>query len=383
MIKNIKLKKFLKNTVFVPLTVVNKILPKKDNVILLYSANNGIEHNLKPLKEKLLEDGYEKKYKIICAVESKEYFEHDRNIKYETHMRAFFSFLFARHVFYTTGQIPIKPSKKQIVIHMKHGTSDLKACGSLSNIGNGDEFFFTYILAPSKLYVPIFAKEYQCPIENVRICGEPMTDALFNKNISYDLKKDNKIVLWLPTFRQSKYLNYSDSQENLIPMFGEAEYEELNSELKKNGISLYVKLHGAQDTYDLTKKQYSNIKIFTNKEFVDRGYDLYELMPQVDALLGDYSSASLQFLLLDKPVAFVVPDIEEYAKTRGFCFENPEMYMPGPIVKEKQELYKFFEDLNNDVDNYIEDRKRVRDEVFKYQDGKNAKRVLKLSEIEL
>lgn len=331
----------------------------------------------------LINEGYYKKYKIVCAVEDKRYFENEENVIYVSKFKAITTFLKARHVFYTAGQIPIKPSKNQIVIHMKHGTSDLKAGGALSNIKNGDEFFFTYMLAPSELYVPIFAKEYLCPQKNILVCGEPMTDALYNKRVKYDLGINNKIALWLPTFRQSEYLNYKDSEEELLPMFKEKDYEELNSVLSENNITLFVKLHTAQDTYKLTKKKYTNIKIYTNEEFVSKGYDLYELMPQVDALLGDYSSASLQFLLLDKPVAFVVPDIEEYAKTRGFCFENPEMYMPGPIVKEKQELYKFFEDLNNDVDNYIDDRKRVRDAVFKYQDGENAKRVLKLSEIEL
>lgn len=383
MIKNVKLKKFLKKTIFVPLTVLNKLLPKKENIILLYSANKGIEHNLKPLKDKLIQDKYTEKYKIICAVEDKKYFEKEANIKYVTDFVAIFFFLITKHIFYTTGQIPIKPSKKQIVIHMNHGTSDLKACGALSNIGNGDEFYFTYMLAPSKLYIPIFAKEYQCNEDNILVCGEPMTDALFNKRVSYNLNKSMKKVLWLPTFRQSEYLNYSDSKEELLPMFKMEEYSELNNKLKDNNIFLIVKLHSAQDVCDLTEKKYTNIQIYTNSQFEKCGYDIYELMPQVDALIGDYSSASLQFLLLNKPLAFVVPDMEEYAKNRGFCFENPEKYMPGPIIKEKYQLYKFFEDLSKNIDYYENERLFVRNQIFKYQDGNNTNRVLKISNINL
>ena len=106
-------------------------------------------------------------------------------------------------------------------------------------------------------------------------------------------------------------------------------------------------------------------------------------MPQVDAFIGDYSSASLQFLLVDKPNFFVVPDIEEYGKNRGFCFDNPEEYMAGPIIKTQEELYKEFEKLKVGLDDYKDKRKKIRDKVFKYQDGENTNRVLKLSNIEL
>lgn len=50
-------------------------------------------------------------------------------------------FLQAGHVFYTAGQLPIKPAKTQCVIHMRHGNEDFKSMGANTNINNGDEFF--------------------------------------------------------------------------------------------------------------------------------------------------------------------------------------------------------------------------------------------------
>lgn len=381
MLGNTKLKKALKQTIFKPLNFLNKIIPKRDDIILLYIANMGIRHNLKPLRDKLVREHYYEKYKIVCAVENKSFIEDTPNVKYVTKYGSILIFLRSKHVFYTAGQIPVKPSSEQIVIHMNHGTSDLKACGALTNIDNGDEFFFTYMLAPSDLYVPIFAKEYLCDEKNIKVCGEPMTDAFYGAISSYDFGDYSKKILWLPTFRQSTYLNYCDSNEELLPMFCIDDYEELNNELKKKNYLLIVKLHTAQDIKTLTKEKYSNIRIFTNDDFIEYGYDLYELMPQVDALIGDYSSSSLQYLLLDRPVAFVVPDIEEYKKNRGFCFENPEEYMPGPIIKTKSELYTFFNSLDNCEDYYLSERHRVRNLVFRYQDGSNTDRVLKLSGI--
>lgn len=383
MIRNVALKKFLKGSIFRGITFVNKLLPKDDNIILLYMGNKGLGFNLSVLYEYLLENKYNKKYRIICSVESKKYFGRtEKNVKYVDHFGGLKWFLKTTHVFYTAGQLPIKPSKDQIVIHMNHGTSDLKAMGALTNINNGDEFFFTYLLVPSKDYKPIIARAYQCPEDNIKICGEPMTDILFSSdNYSYDLGGFNKTILWLPTFRQSDYLSYDDSQESLLPMFEPEEYDELNSMLEVLNIQLIVKIHPAQNCDSVDRNQYSHLRIMTNDDFVAKGFDLYRLMKQVDGLIGDYSSASLQYLLVDRPNAFVVPDFDEYKKRRGFCFENPLNYMPGPIIKEKKQLYDFLSDMANDIDNFKLDRERVRNLVFQYQDGNNTERVLKLSKI--
>ena len=381
--RNVKVKRLLKSTIFQPLTWLNKVIPKDDRIILLYSGNMGIRHNLKPLLEWLLDNKAYTKYKIVCAVENDKYKGTEEHVTYVTKLRAVSIFLKSRHVFYTTGQIPIKPSKSQIVIHMNHGTSDLKAVGALSNIHNGDDLYFTYMCAPSELYVPIVAKEYLCPLQNIKVCGEPMTDKLFNNKTQYNFGSYKKIILWLPTFRQSSYLNYNDSTEELLPMFQAKDYKELNEILNKLDFLLIVKLHTAQDTFSLDTTKYSNLYILTNEEFVSKNYDLYDLMPQADVLLGDYSSASLQFLLLDKPLAFVVPDMEEYKNSRGFCFENPEEYMPGPLIKEKSELYDFLREVGKGEDRFKQERKRVRDAIFKFQDNQNTKRVIELSEIQI
>ena len=382
MLNNVKIKKMLKSTIYKPLTQLNKVLPKKTNWIMLYIPSMGLRHNLKPLLDYLIENEYNKKYKIICAIEDLSFKGREaENVSYISKVKAQLVFMFCRHVFYTAGQIPIKPSSTQIVIHMNHGTSDLKAMGALTNINNGDEFFFTYILVPSEIYVPIVSAEYLCDEKNVKVCGEPMTDALFNKKMKYELGNYKKIIVWLPTFRQSKDLNYSDSSESLLPMFQMEDYDALNEYLKKYDFLLVVKLHTSQDTEGISTEKYSNILLLTNDQFVKRNFDLYELLPQTDALIGDYSSVPLQYLLLDKPLAFVVPDMEEYKEKRGFCFENPEDYMPGPIIKEKQQLYRFFDDIYFEKDEYIEERNRVRNIIFKYQDGENSKRVLELSDI--
>lgn len=386
MFKNVVLKKIIKSSVFKPLHILNMAIPKNDRLILLYISNFGIRHNLKPLLEYLIEEGYNERYTIICGVENIKYKGADfRNVKYVTKIKSVMYFLRARHVFYTAGQIPIKPSKKQIVIHMNHGTCDYKTMGALSNINNGDEFFFSYIITSGDYYVPIVAQEYRCGLDNVIVCDEPTISAFYKPlKERYQLGDYDKILLWLPTFRTSDYLKYNDSsEEKLLLLFDNGDYRKLNEKLKQYNYNLIVKLHGAQNLEDYQLTELSNLRIYSDDDFVKSGYELYQMLMQVDVLIGDYSSVSLQFLLLDKPCAYVIPDIEEYGRIRGFVFDNPEKYMPGYKIRTQEEFYQFLDELSLGNDHYEQERKYVKNIVHKYNDGNACKRLLELSKIHI
>ena len=384
MLKDRKIKKLLKRTLFPVLTLVNRMTPKKENYILLYSANGGIRHNLKPLMEYLLENKYDSKYKIICGIENMKYAD-DNNTRviYANRIKSIGWFLKSKYVFYTTGQIPIKPSKKQIVVHLFHGAAHFKACGKLSKIGNGEEFYFTYYMAPSEIYGKITVAEYGCSEENVLINGEPMTDVFYKETSPYKLGNYHKVGLWAPTFRQSDILGYDDSSEELLPMFQPEHYEELNERLKEYGIKLIVKLHAGQTLTEYSTQSFSHLELLSDTDFTARGYSLYPLLKQVDFLIADYSSVFLQFLLFDKPIGFAVPDFEEYAQKRGFVFKNPLDYMPGDIMKNKEHMYRFLENMAEGRDDYAEKRHRVCDIIHTYRDGNNTSRVLEMSGIRL
>lgn len=80
------------------------------------------------------------------------------------------------------------------------------------------------MIAPSEYYVPIMAKEYRCEASNIKICGDPMTDALLKSGRNtYDFHQYDKMLLWMPTFRQSDYLSYNDSKLDSLPLFKETD----------------------------------------------------------------------------------------------------------------------------------------------------------------
>lgn len=375
MIKNVTIKKALKNSVFKAVSVVNKVIPKRDNYILLYSGNKGISFNLAPLKEYLISNGYNASNRIICGIEDMAYAEDD-GCTYVTHFKAIFYYLKSKYVFYTAGQLPIKPSKSQKVVHLQHGIT-FKTCGKLTHINNGDEFFFTDCLATSEIYKPIYSKAFGCGEENVYINSEPVTDVFFNGYEEYDLGSFDKKILWTPTFRQSDYLGYDDSgTEELLPLFEECDYIELNDKLKKLNYLMIVKIHPSQDLRRYSKLKYTNLQILSNSDFHKMGMEIYNLLPQIDAMVGDYSSLGMEFLLLDKPIAYVVPDIEDYAIRRGFAFSSPQEYMPGEIIKTKEQFYQWLDDFSDGIDKYQNTRVEVKNRVHRYSDGKSCERLI-------
>ena len=381
--KNLRIKKLLKQTVFPLFSIVNRLIPKKDNLVLLYIPSKKFVYSLGPIKKYLLDNGFDKKYKISYGYQDVERFGEGRWVENLALVRSIFIFYRAKHVFYTSGQIPIKPSKSQIVIHVQHGNADFKPVGKLANIDNGDEFFFTYMIAPSELYVPIMAEEYECSEEHIKIAGDPMTDALLKapKNV-YDFSPFKKVLIWTPTFRQSELMGYKDSDLNtLVPLFDGEDYQSLNDLLSKYNIRLIVKLHPIQTVPANMQRHFSHLSVYSHDEFVESKFDILTLMANSDGMIGDYSSISMQYLLTDKPQAFVVPDIDDYGSNRGFVFEHPEDYMGGHIIKTKDEFTQFIKDFAEDNDLYRDKRHWVCEQVYKYMDANSCARIIKLSEM--
>lgn len=381
MLKNVLLKKVLKNSISPILSFINKIIPKDPKLVLLYTANKGICHSLIPLRHFLLEKGYDKKYKIVCGIEHMRYAEHEPRVRFVAGVNAVLVFMRSIHVFYTAGQIPVKPSKNQKVFHLRHGNANFKSSGCHTNINNGDEFFFTHMIAPSDCFVPIMAEEYLCSESNILVAGDPLTDQLLqNPRNSYDFSKYKKVLFWLPTFRQSDYYGYDDTEmKEIVPLFKVDEYAKLNKRLSQYNVKLIVKAHYAQTIDDSANRHLSHLSVYTNDEFISEGYEIYKLMAQCDGLIGDYSSASLQYLLTDRPQAYVVPDIEDYQRNRSFVFDHVEDYMGGHVIKTQDEFWTFLDDFANDRDVYAEKRRWVCDQIYKYKDDHSCERIVKLN----
>ena len=85
--------------------------------------------------------------------------------------------------------------------------------------------------------------------------------------------------------------------------------ELLNEFLKELDLLLIVKPHPRQRN-NFSEDEYSNI-LYLDGDRVKRIH-AYKLLVQMDALITDYSSMVFDYMLLDRPCAWVLEDREHY-----------------------------------------------------------------------
>ena len=96
---------------------------------------------------------------------------------------------------------------------------------------------------------------------------------------------------------------------------------------------------------------------------------MYKFVALTDALLSDYSSIAIDYLIVDRPIAYTLDDFEEYRKTRGFLVEDPRVYMPGYHLYVFDDLKRFILDLFEGKDLYKEQREQMGDQLIVKSDN--------------
>ena len=183
----------------------------------------------------------------------------------------------------------------------------------------------------------------------------------------------------MPTFRQSQYTKDSDIINPFVIQGIDSEEKlwKFNDFLKKNNIKLLIKIHHLQLTDFIKDSKLSNIIYLQDKDLNEKNVQLYNFVGECDVLLTDYSSIYFDYLLLDRPIGFLIADIDDYKKNRGFIVDNPEDYMPGEKIRNLNELYMFFEDILNGKDKYKDERKKILNYTNKYKTGNSREGILK------
>src|SRR5699024_1569439 len=95
----------------------------------------------------------------------------------------------------------------------------------------------------------------------------------------------------------------------------------------------------------------SNILLFNSDKF----YEIMDYLPLFDKLITDYSSIYLDYIGLDRPIAFIPYDINYYEKDVSFSL-NYESITPGPKIKSFDDLIQF---ISNSNDDFKEERKSI------------------------
>jgi CDP-glycerol glycerophosphotransferase len=203
--------------------------------------------------------------------------------------------------------------------------------------------------------------------KEIKEFGQPRNDVLFREPVNGDLigtdtkimsklisaknTANTKIVLYTPTYRATL-------SNDII------EYKKLNHFAKEHNIIVVVK-HHVLAVFDEIPKM-SNIFNY------DKRKDIYPLMSVSDVMITDYSSIYLDYILLNKPIIYYIPDFDEYKKADTSLRDDFFEITPGEKCKNQDELQN---ELLINKDRFADEREQILNLSYKYIDGDASERI--------
>lgn len=273
------------------------------------------------------------------------------------------------------------PRNGQIRIQLWHGCGFKTVKNTISQ-----RHRYEYMTVISEFYAKLHKKEFGLDYKQLLVTGCAKEDWLYHPADGWkkwlNIPTARKLILWLPTFREARtvveYMNANRkyTQTGLPVVDDKQKLENINMELKKNDAILIIKLHPLQVKNRFFTEQYSNIVMLGNESFAEVGLHVNQIMGDVDALISDYSSAAIDFLLLDKPLAFTLDDVQEYEKSRGFILNPIANWIPGEKLYSFEDFLNFIISVINGIDEWKESRKCFVDKFHAFHDDKNCQRIL-------
>jgi CDP-ribitol ribitolphosphotransferase len=261
------------------------------------------------------------------------------------------------------------------VIQLWHGTGTIKKFGQDVNTGRLKRLEkrandrVTHLVVNSDISKEEYAQAFGIPEEKIVICGLPRTDMFFVQPQTaererkffeqYPQLKGKKLILYAPTFRDKE----KDNPQLILDI------ERLSREMPKDHV-LMLRLHPY--VMEIIKKNGDfSMELGENIISMSSYPDLNTLLLATDVLITDYSSIIFEYCLMEKPMLFFAYDLEEFSdRGRGFYLPYEE-YVPGPVVRETQEVLDL---LKKDQYN-IEKIKEFKRKNYRYLDGKSAERI--------
>lgn len=379
-------------------------LPLKDMILFRsgphqnsYVPGSDFSDNARAVFEYMLSIGLNEEYKLVWLVKNPSEYKHisdeHKNVEFigwdweksedKTLRQRYFEALFlSKYILFTDAYGFARNCRKdQIRIQLWHG------CGFKTRTNFVScEKRYEYNIVISELYKKIHKEIYGLRDDQVVITGYPKADWLFHPvnddmMAKIGIPRASKYIFWLPTFRAAKEqlaeLNEKafDSDTGLPIVSSMDQLEEINEILAADDTLLILKLHPFQDESKIHLEKLSNIVSLRNEDLNRFGLQINQVLGNAYALISDYSSVATEYLLLDRPMAFTVDDIEEYKVSRGFVFDDIEEYLPGTEIHEYTEFRKFIEEIVAGVDLSENKRKKVAEKMLKYRDDQSSRRV--------
>jgi len=258
-------------------------------------------------------------------------------------LRGLYAYLRAEAVFFTHGLYGSpRPARRKPVVNLWHGDGPKDV--SPDN-GVGGMISSTYLVGSTRLFSRHQAAGFRVPEDHVLITGNPRTDQFWRPLGSDALRAlgiTGEFVVWMPTFRRARAVGAMRVQSESPAHDGGAGPAELGTLLegvRARGIQLVIKPH----PMDAEERLWEGAVTLTDQDLAQAQLSLYDVLGQSRGLVTDYSSVWVDYLLLDRPMAFLVPDRDDYS--RALVPADVLEWVPGELVGD-QPFRSFLEDVD-------------------------------------
>lgn len=249
-----------------------------------------------------------------------------------------------------TAQVWIDNSRKTTAIHHRkgqlyiqtwHGAPGIKKCEGDSaaaldkdyvRYAKRDAAMTDIMVSNSQFTTDLYRRAFWYHGRILR-CGSPRNDILCRDTSAiarkirglYGLPEDCRVLLYAPTFRSDYSLDMYDLDTDRV-------LDAFEKRFGGNWI-LFLRLH--PNLY----KAHARLQGDDPRRVNVTAYpDMQELLAASDALITDYSSSNIDYLLTGRPSFVYARDIQRYSQDRGYYFQFSEL--PFPVAADMDGLVR-------------------------------------------
>ena len=373
------------------------LLPKDKNKIVFCLVNSNI--NAGSSYYEYLSKTYGNKYKYIILLENIADNLPKKNTYKLNSIRGIWEGLSSKYVIVTncSNHLSIFASKKHKYLYLNHGMP-IKKMAFSKKIKNKrykrnlNLLRKAYFMVTSDIFKQLIISCYKADYSKVYITGTARNDLIGNQEnditIQEIFKFNNfdKVVIYMPTYKMTKnnIKNNTDRDFNNIFYLDDYNEDDFIKLLENQNILFIMKPHPREEFYYREHPEVipnsDNFKIVYNEDFYSNGIEHYELFKFIDLMISDYSSAPIDYLILNRPVLYLNNLAEDYSNKRGMILEdNYEILMPGvKVVTFKDFQVQLLDSLY--ADSYRQEREKKLPLIHKYRDFNSCERIYKVME---
>lgn len=250
---------------------------------------------------------------------------------------------------------------------------------NLSKLSEQNNLLRSVICASKVDQLAMASAYWPLTINDIWLTGLPRHDLILKDEIllAIDMKEQlqqlrsildgRKLILFAPTFK--------NNQEHGYYKFTEKELAQLANVLRKNNCVLGVREHMADKSHQYSSQLFGDSfiavpeNVFPNVEI---------LMRDAVALITDYSSVFIDFLITGRPVISFAYDYEHYTNEERGLFYDLDWSFPGKIAKDFSSLIEVLHQALSSTSEQEKERYMQRRKLFiDHIDCNNSLRVVK------